>query len=288
MSGSFRNIIRIGDTSVSEPVENKILSIGLRPDGFVFSILDPKQFRYRTLEDFQLTADHPVENYFLHLKLFLEEHALLKAPFEQVHVSFFTPHLLLIPAEMYHDDDKETLYRFSAEVPLDHIIRSERLNNLGAYGIYSHSHELTELLNVSFDNYRLRHQGSALIESTLAANQLENWQVDVVLHVKPSYFEIILLDNQKVILYHSFEYRTFDDLLYYLFYVLEQFERDAASQKLLLIGEIGMDCASYQTLASLFFKVSFPERNDAYKYVAAFDKIPGHYYYNLLNLVLCG
>ena len=287
MSGSFRNILRIGDTSGQEPPEKKILSIGLRPDGYVFAILDPINFRYISLEDFEYTPGHSGHDYLHHLTNFANDHAIFSAPFEKVNISLFTPNLLLIPAEHYQEDHKEYFCQFCSVIPESHTVRAERFNKLDAYGVYHLSLDLKNFLDTRFDNYRLRHQGNALIESTLSNKQLENLQVDVVLHVKRSFFEIVLLDNQKVTLYQSFEYQTFDDLLYYLFYVLEQFERDASSQSLLLIGEIGVDCDSFQILSSLFQKVTFPERNDDYRYAESFDQIPGHYYYNILNLATC-
>ncbi len=288
MTGSFRNIIRIGDTSGPEPVENQILSIGFRPDGFVFSVLDADNFTYLKLEDIQIDSDGYNERYLADIRQFLNENALLKAPFQKTHISLFTPNLLLIPAALYTENEKETIYRFCNKLPDNYLIQSEKLHILDAFGLYSFPREMKRFFDDSFDNYRFRHQGTVLIESALAANQLENWQVDVVLHIKRTFFEIILMEDQKIILYQSFEYVTFDDLLYYLFYVLEQFDRHAAYQKLLLIGEISMDCEAYQTLASLFLKVFFPERNDAYQYTDAFDQIPGQYYYNLLSLVTCG
>lgn len=288
MSGSFRNILRIGDMSGQEPPENQILSIGLRPDGFVFSVLEHENFKYIALEDFDYPPGRFEGDYYDGLKHLVDSHPTLSKPFKQVNISLFTPNLLLIPAELYHEKDKESLYQFCSELSENHTVHSEKLNNLDACGVYLLSHDLKQFFDDRFVNYRLRHQGTALIESTLSFKKLENWQMDVVLHVKRSFFEIVLLDNQKVILYQSFKYQTFDDLLYYLFYVLKQFDRDAVNQKMLLIGEIGMDCESFQILSSLFYKVSFPERNDAYRYTQAFDQIPGHYYYNLLNLVTCG
>ncbi len=288
MTGSFRNIIRIGDTSGPEPFEKKILSIGLRPDGFVFSVLDAENFKYLRLEDYEHSSDDYDDQFLVDLKQFLVDNNLYKAPFKQVHVSLFTPSLLLIPADICLENETENTFRFFAGLQEDHLIRSDKLNNLDAYGIYDFHKEIKNFLDESFDSYRLRHQGNALIESTLAATQLENWDADIVLHLKRSIFEVILLEKGKVSLYQSFEYRTLDDLLYYLFYVLEQFDKNAAYQRLLLIGEISVDCKSYQTLASLFHKVSFPERNDAFQYAGVFDQIPGQYYYNLLNLVTCG
>lgn len=288
MSGSFRNILRIGNTSGLEHVENKILSIGLKPDGFVFAILEEKTFRYILLEDYSYPASHSAADLLHELNIFFDANNYLKGPFRQVHISLFTPHLLIIPEDFYHPDHKEMIYGFCAELPQHHKIQIDRLNNLKAYGLYDLPINMESILDSRFDNYRIRHQGTALLEGIIAANQLEQWKVDLVIHVKQTIFEVVLLEKKKVVFYQSFSYKVFDDLLYYLFYVLEQFQRDAALQRLMLIGEIGRDSESFRILESLFYKVYFPDRNDAFQYAEAFDQIPGHYYFNLLNLVSCG
>lgn len=288
MSGSFRNIRHIGDTSGLENVKNKVLSIGLRPDGFVYAVLDADNFQYLTLEDFQYTSGNNKEDYTLYLNHFLDNHEFLKNSFSQIHIALFTSNLILVPANHYDQKDKEKLFQFFSGEPKEHVVLEDKLNNLDAIGLYCIPIETKELLDANFGNYKLRHQGTALIESTLATNKLENRQVDVVLHVKPTFFEIILMEEEKVCLYQSFEYQVFDDLMYYLFYVLEQFDKDAADLKLLLVGETGIDCQPYSTLVRMFDKVIFPERNDAFKYAEGFDQIPGHFYYNLLNLITCG
>ncbi len=290
MSGPFRNIIQVSDKSAHEPETNKTLSIGFFPDGFVFAVLNNDNYRYIALEEYHITSKQgsPPQEYFQQLDDFCKTHPILNTAFEKVHCVYYTPQLVLIPGLLYDNKLREDYVGFCACMQKDNKIMSDRLNILDAWGVYSVPAELCRFLESSFPIHRLKHHGVVLIESTLAAQKLEPWQADAVMHLRKNHFEILLLDNQRLTCYQSFSCKAFDDVLYYLFYVLGQHELDAARLNVLLMGELAMDTAEYDTLASFFKKITFPERNDVFQYSDVFDNVPSHFYYNLLNLITCG
>lgn len=282
--------IRIADKDFSPGSDNKeILSIELMPDGFSFAILDANAFKYQFLlatmfdeeqKDLSLLPDRLLAD--------PEIHELLSRKYLKTTIACFTPQLTLLPNELFIKEDQEAMHRFSCSVPLDHLIRTDRLNNLQGYGVYSLPERLVGRLGQLFPEHRLWHSGSALIENMLAASRLEDWPGDVILHIRKSCFEVMLLDKKKLVYFNVFQYRDFGDLMYFLFYVLEQFGRDAKSSWAILAGEISMDSPGFASLASYFGKVSFTGRNDAYRYSLGFENYPHHYFFHLLNLNFCG
>ena len=56
-------------------------------------------------------------------------------------------------------------------------------------------------------------------------------------HIADSHFEIIVIQNQKLILYNSFEYQTSEDFLYYLLFTAEQLHLNPESMKLFFLGK---------------------------------------------------
>ncbi len=290
MSGSFRNIIKVSDKSAYEPEINITLSIGLFSDGFVFATLDNDNFRYLALEEYAIPSinSDTRQEFFLQLESFIRKHPVFNTTSTKVYFAYYTPQLVLIPEDFYDEKRKQVYFGFSATMPKDHKLIVERMNILNARGIYAVPDDLTCFLEKNFRGYRLKHHGAALIESTLAAQKLESWQADAVIHIRKDHFEIILLDNQQLAYYQSFSWQAFDDVLYYLFYVLEQHKLDAAKMHVLLMGKLAMDTHEYETLSGFFNKVTLPHRNDVFHYSEKFDSIPSHFYYNLLNLVICG
>ncbi|RZJ25373.1 MAG: DUF3822 family protein, partial [Flavobacterium sp.] len=74
----------------------------------------------------------------------------------------------------------------------------------------------------------------------------------VFVHFTKNCFEIVVVQNQKLILFNSFEYQTKEDFLYYLLFTAEQLGLNPETFKLQLLGDISED--------SDYFKI-------AYKYV---------------------
>jgi hypothetical protein len=290
MSGPFERTVRIIDQDFSPGSEKKeILSIELLPGGFSFAILDAPLFKYQALLSVLLNdKERDLCGVSRFKTLDPEIRELLEKDYLKTTIACFTPQLTLLPNEVFLQEDQEAMHRFSCTVPPDHVIRIDRMNNMQGYGVYSLPATLLKELEDEFADHRLWHAGSVLIENTLATARIENWPGDIVLHIRQHYFELLLLDRKRLVYYNAFRYNQFDDLMYFLFYVLEQFELDPKSSWAILIGEIAMDSPGFSTLASYFGKVSFTARNDAYKYSPEFEAYPHHYFFNLLNLNFCG
>jgi Protein of unknown function (DUF3822) len=65
-------------------------------------------------------------------------------------------------------------------------------------------------------------------------------------HVSESHFEIIVLQNQKLQLYNSFDHKTPEDFIYYILFTAEQLQLNPENFKLKLLGKVVEDDALYQ------------------------------------------
>lgn len=290
MPDHLKNILSISDPVNHKGNEQKLfLSIGFLPDGFLYAILDADAYRYQALEEFKIADKRSGINHYVHdIQSIISENGLLNRSFHKVFAFYHSPGLVLIPQKIYREQEKAQVYGMCVAPDEEGKIRVDSLNILKAKGLYVVPPKIDSLLDQYFPECRVRHYGTALIESVLASQKLEKWQADMVVHVNDTNVEILLLDKQSLLFYRSFSIQFFDDILYHIFYVLEKFGWDAGDLHTMFLGKIAMDSAEYETIRDLFGKVSLPDRNDAYRYAGAFDDVPYHYYYNLLNLNSCG
>ncbi|MFP4064472.1 MAG: DUF3822 family protein [Bacteroidales bacterium] len=289
MADSLRNTLRIiDDATLAIPENEKNLSIELLPDGFVFSVMDADRFKFLALEDHRIEQSPWEVDPVSHLGYFLTKNPLSGRDYQKVIISYYSPQLILVPSAIYNPDEKEALFSLCSPVPGNHYIWSDRLHVMDGYGVYSIPKDLADFIERMLPGCKIRHYGSGFIENVLASKKLERWNADVVLHIRSTHFEVILIRNNQLEYYHSFPYQKFDDLLYYLFYVLERHKIEAGEQGLMVIGELGMDSPGFEILNGFFREVSFPRRNDMFLYSSVFEDVPHHYYFNLLNLNICG
>lgn len=288
MSGSFRNVISIRDKSAIEPLSNKELSIGITPGGFLFAVMDSESSQYVALEEHLFANDEENGEPLVSLDAFFSAHPILSQTFQKVHLSYFSPHYVIIPASVYDPDSIESYLSFCAAAPENHQVVADQLDAIEAFGIYAIPDDLSAFAGKRFVDFRIRHQASVLMESFFANQREDEVKADVVLHLKPGHFEMLLIHQQKLLCYKSFFYQVFDDVLYYLFYLLELYGMDANQKNLMLIGELQSGTDEVAILESFFPKVTFPGRNRKFRFSEVFSDLPAHYYYNFFNLVKCG
>ncbi len=264
------------------------LSIELSPGSFSYCILDNDRFQYRVLESYEFDDSMGLEPQLNSIEGVVRNNDFLISGFERITLVYVSKHSVFIPSTLFDEQEKDTYLRFNHIVQDDDIICSEKLYNLDAYVIYP----LPDILKQTFDNlfseYRLRHFSTALIESVLYDVRYGGYQADIVLHIQNGHFEIVILNSGNLVFFNSFNYQSWDDLLYYLFYVMEQSGLAAESLNIMIVGKASLEADIYKNLKLYFQNIDLGSRSDLFKYHEVFDQIPHNYFYNLLNVNACG
>lgn len=288
MSGPLRKIISVVDKDFLPGASDKsILSIEFQPDGFSFSILDTLKAKYQLLEVFQSEDmdgffGDPVEL----LKSVIHQSPYLQNAYKEVILNYYSRHLLLHPEEGFKREDQITLYSSFRKIPQKYKLRIDKLSNLGGYGLYIVHEELLKLLDVSFPGHTLMHTGSAFIENYLGSIMPGNFKPDIILHVRHTNFELLLMEDGGLSFYRLFPYQSFEDILFYLFLVLQNQNKKAQDMDIMVVGEIHPNSINFKQLVSYFNQAGLAERGHHYQYAPGFESIPGHFYYNVLNHLL--
>ncbi len=268
--------------------DKHFLSIEIASGTFSFCILDNDRFQYRVFESYEYDVPLRVDDLVKNIERIVKDNPYLNSGFERTTILYSSPQSVFIPAELYCEDEKSNYLNFNHIVGSDHKICSEKLYNLDSYVVYPFPWVLKYTLDELFSGYRLRHYSTALIESLLYDIRIAGFQADMVVNVQKEHFEILLLNSGNLVFFNSFNYQAWDDILYYLFYVMEQADIAAERTDLLMVGKTSMDSELYKNLKPYFRSVDFGKRSDLFKYDEVFDDIPHHYFYNLLNANACG
>ncbi|RYZ15691.1 MAG: DUF3822 family protein [Sphingobacteriales bacterium] len=73
-----------------------------------------------------------------------------------------------------------------------------------------------------------------------------NDERQVFLHIGSERFEMIVVQNQKLLLYNSFEYRTKEDFIYYLLFASEQLSLNPEQFRLQFLGNVDKEHELFQ------------------------------------------
>ncbi|PWA05854.1 DUF3822 family protein [Flavobacterium psychrotolerans] len=102
-----------------------------------------------------------------------------------------------------------------------------------------------------FGSFTYKHANTILVTKLLDVSK----NVDakkMFVHMNSDHFEVVVVQNQRLLLFNSFDYKTPEDLIYYLLFTAEQLNMNPENFNLEFLGTIAEDDA--------FFKI-------AYKYI---------------------
>ena len=89
----------------------------------------------------------------------------------------------------------------------------------------------------------------------------------MIVNFNMGHFEIVVLQNQKLLFFNSFDYKTPEDFLYYLLFTAEQLNMNPENFQLELLGTITQEDDFYQLAYKYirnidFFDVSELQKNN--------------------------
>jgi hypothetical protein len=285
----FQELISIHDTeNVLARSGKNFLSIELSPGGFSYCVLDTDRFRYTMLESYSVDQANDFEQLGNLLEQFTRQKKILSSYYQRISCSYISPKAVLVPSDLFSYVEKREFGDFNIYPDEDFELKVDKLNNLSAYNIYPVPKVLLKKINFLFPGNRIRHHASCLIENVIYQIRYGRSNVQLVLHIQKDHFEILYFEGESLSFYNSFLYQTWDDLFYYLFFVLEQLGLDAEKLHAMILGEVSIKSEFYKKMRLYVKSLSFGPRSDLYKYSDGFDEIPHHYYFNLLNLNSCG
>ena len=107
-----------------------------------------------------------------------------------------------------------------------------------------------------FGAFNFKHAHTILVSKLLGISK-NNDDKKMFVHFNPGHFEIIVVQNQKLLLFNSFEYQTPEDFLYYLLFTAEQMQMNPENFKLELVGIISPEDDFYKIAYKYIRNCSF-------------------------------
>ena len=237
-------------TNIIDKVYRKlILEIGV--DGFGFAVQDTLLNRIESVKTItfdQYSKSESIENWYW--KAFLENRELTRA-YDNVLVLHNNSWNTLVPEPLFDVAFLSSYLQFSSKVFETDSFAYDVLKNFEMNNVFVPFTNLNNYMLDQFDVFDFRHSSSVLVEKLLEAskNKLEK---QVYVHFRKNSFEIVVAENQKLLLFNSFEIANAPDFIYYLLFTVEQIGLDPERFELYFLGDVSQE--------SDFFEV-------AYKYV---------------------
>ena len=221
------------------------LSIQFSLDGFSFCIIDTntKENIYFKEYQFEKTLNSP-EDLLKKIITIFKQDTNLQIAYGAVSVIHQNSLSTIVPNKYFDKNALVTYLDFNIKILKTDFIAFDNLNAMDAKNVYVPYVNINNYLFQNFGEFEYQHHSTVLLEKLLKLEGSNHKKMYV--NVSKSSFDVVVLENKKLIFSNSFSYATKEDFIYYILFTVEQTHLDTALFNLYFMGEIYIESEIYK------------------------------------------
>lgn len=234
----------------------KKLSIQVSLTGFSFCCFDTLNntvisFKEVQFETFQ--KPHKIEELFGEA---FKKNPELKETYDEILVIHNNNLSTFVPTALFDEEYLGSYLQYNTKVFESDFFTFDQLKNYQMNAVYIPYVNINNYFIDQIGSFDYKHVNSILVEKILDASK-NNDDKKMILNFNTGHFEIIVVQNQKLLLFNSFEYQTPEDFIYYLLFTAEQLNLNPESFQLELLGTIEKGDPFYAIAYKYIRNISF-------------------------------
>ena len=257
------------------------LSIQLSLGGFSFCIYNHASEKFTFLKEckFPHKATSPEELLEFSKQVFKDEE-LLHQKYTQVQLIHHNDLGTLVPKEFFDENHLKDYLKYSIKVFDSDYITYDTIETLDIENVYIPFVNINNYVFEYFGSFNFFHSSSLLVNNVLKCfpNTTEK---EMFVNVYEDNYQMVVLENGKLILLNHFNFKTEEDFVYYILFCAEQLKMDPNSFKLTLFGNIEVEHSNFLLLYKYVRNVNIFKKLNAKKSDSL--NIAPQKYFNLLH-----
>ncbi len=173
-----------------------------------------------------------------------QKHPELRASYDDVVIIHNNNLSTFVPTALFDEDYLGSYLQFNTKVFETDFFAFDELPNYEMNNVYIPYVNMNNYFIDRFGTFDYKHANTILVNKLLEISK-NNEERKMFVHVSDTHFEIVIIQNQQLQLYNSFEYKTPEDFLYYILFTAEQLHLNPEHFKLELLGKITEGDALY-------------------------------------------
>lgn len=229
----------------------KKLAIQVSLNGLSFATFDTlmnKPLQLQKIDLGRVNVTTKIEDLFAEA---FQNHLELKAGYDEIVIIHSNNLSTFVPTALFDEEYLGSYLQFNTKVFETDFFAYDELGNYEMNNVYIPYVNLNNYFIDQFGTFDYKHANTILVNKLLDLSK-NNEERKMFVHISDTHFEIVVIQNQKLQLYNTFEYKTPEDFIYYILFTAEQLFLNPENFKLELLGKIAEGDSLY---------------NIAYKYV---------------------
>ena len=263
----------------SKKTDNYIMTIQQSLDGLSFVILDTAENKFIALKHYHISEKNiSLETLLVELQ---EKESWKLEDFKNVNILIDNNNNTFVPKEYFQEEMKEN---YLSLLNIEHSnVLTDEINSSDIINVYSSQDKLDFLS----DNVKTYHSSSILIKKLIKEFSSRNPETRAFVNVKNNSYELIILNNDKLIFHNYFSFNTKEDFLYFLLFTFDQHNIDNESIPLYFLGFIEEKSSIVDLCSRYIRNIRFFNRDNDFNYINELNSVPYYYYYTLYSFTSC-
>ena len=260
----------------------KELSIQVNLNGLSFCILNRTSNTIEYLNYFPFEVKLNPFDALNRLKTELSTNTIFSDEFRDVTIIHQNELSSLVPKALFDENNKADYLKFNAKIlKTDYLTHDDVVSN-DSCNVYVPYVNFNNYIFETFGEFVFKHSSTLLIDTVLQQNKT-NEDPQVVVNVNSNFIEVLVVENQKLQLFNTFEYTTKEDFIYYILFVYEQLQLDVETTKIQVLGSINHGDDLYAILYTYIRHVEIIPSQFNYKFAEGINTEHLHHHYLILN-----
>lgn len=230
--------------TITEKTYRKLtLKIGL--NGFSYGVWDTLQRNMVAFQEIQFDCNDKtkkVEDWYEHAFFNSTD---LRLSYDEVQVIHDNNLNTFVPNALFDEAYLGSYLQYNTKVFDTDFFTHDTLESYSMHNVYIPYVHLNNFLVDKFGPYEYQHAASILVKRLLDLSKNTSGK-KMFIHLSGTHFELIVLQNQHVLLYNSFDYKTPEDMLYYVLFTAEQLQLNPEQFPLEFLGNISPEHPAFQ------------------------------------------
>ena len=236
---------------------NKELSIQFSLGGFSFCICNSvtKELQHFTTFTFDIFLDSP-EILLTKIEELFNQNTILKQDFESVTIIHRNNLSTLVPNALFNEKELNLYLDFNIKTLANDFIAFDSLTQLDIKNVYIPYININNFFFQQFGEFEYKHHSTVLIDK-LILHSKNKAEKQFFVNVSENSFDIVVIENSKLIFYNSFTFNTKEDFIYYILFNAEQLQLNPEEFILTFIGDIEKDSEIFKITYQYVRNVDF-------------------------------
>lgn len=215
--------------------EKYILSIRIKPDGFMFSLKETNGGKNYCLR--QTTFDQDESSLLDNIKKIIFDLNFLTLQYAKTNVILVLQDYIVVPEEFYDSKLRQVLYDFTAKADKNFVLTDEH-PKYKQKTLYAIDEAIYEFLSRSLFNPHFYHHTSPLINLFEGRAKTTSLHSKMYVNLHEDIVDILCFSGDKFVLGQSYERLTTSEQIYYILKIWESLKLDQLRDQLLIAGQL--------------------------------------------------